>query len=74
MICECCKKEMLEGYIPNMGIWWRPKSGENGLWRQSTRTNGFQLGCMETAGVRKEPAYYCPGCDRIVVDCKTLVD
>jgi hypothetical protein len=74
MICECCKKKMLEGYIPNMGLWWLPKSGENGLWRQDTRTEGFQLASMEMTGVRKEMAYYCPECDRIVIDCKALED
>jgi hypothetical protein len=74
MICECCKKKMLEGYVPNTGLWWIPKSGEKGLWRQCTRTQGFRLGSMETANMKKEPAYYCPDCDRIVIDCKSIVD
>jgi hypothetical protein len=73
MVCECCKKKMLEGYIPTTGMWWIPKSGEK-RWLYGTEEKNSLLNDLKTSQVKQEPAYYCPNCDRIVIDCKEIVE
>jgi hypothetical protein len=70
MICECCKKKMLEGYVPESGIWWMPKSGEHALGRQVFCQEQKELETDDKKGTKKHTAYYCVDCDRIVIDCK----
>jgi hypothetical protein len=70
MICECCKKKMLEGYVPASGLWWMPKSGEHVLGRQAFSQNQRELDTSNLFGQKKQAAYYCVDCDRIVIDCQ----
>lgn len=74
MICECCGKTMLEGYIPSTGLWWISKTGEHGIWKKRFRAEDYPLGSLETKDVESKPAYYCMHCDRIVIDCKEPVE
>jgi hypothetical protein len=74
MICDCCKKKMIEGRIPALGLWWMPKSDETQLWAKDTVNTKYRLDSMETMQVKYKTAYYCSECNRIVVDCNSDID
>jgi hypothetical protein len=65
---------MLEGYIPTTGgVWWTPKSGEK-RWHYGSEEKNTSANDLMINQVKQEPAYYCPNCNRIVIDCKEIVE
>jgi hypothetical protein len=69
MICECCKRNMMEGYVPSIGLWWIPKAGEHGKWDDAYKKKGERAGSLKMLNSKQTPAYYCVHCNRIVIQC-----
>ena len=75
MVCKCCGQEMLEGFIPTSGLQWLPKWEDMGkIWIRGPKENGFYLGGVRLFGLKKQPAWYCPRCEIILIDCKVTVN
>lgn len=74
MICKYCNHEMTEGFIPTEGsVRWLPKGAScNKLFFRGPREKeGFRIGPLKILfGITEYPAWYCPNCDLILIDCK----
>lgn len=70
MLCGCCGRKMLEGYIPTPGIEWVPKNMNSKLIYNGAKENGFRIGRMHIFSMKKQIAWYCHYCELIVIDCK----
>lgn len=74
-ICKGCNHKMLEGFIPTAGLAWIPIwQSRNKMFFRGPKTEGFRLGRWRQFSMKEQPAWYCPECDIIVVDCKDIVD
>lgn len=69
MKCNLCKSEMLEGYIPTPAIEWIPKYASSKLIYKGPKEKGFRLGRFRIMSLKEQPAWYCPKCDIIIIDC-----
>ena len=77
MICKYCNYEMKEGFIPTGGsVRWIPKgqSCDKLFFRGSKEKEGFRIGPLKLLGITKQPAWYCPNCDLILIVCKANTD
>lgn len=70
MICDRCKNEMKEGYIPTYGVEWLPKYAKQKLIYNRNKEEGFAVGRRRQLVFKQQPAWYCSECDIIVIDCK----
>lgn len=69
MNCDRCKNEMLEGFIPTPAIEWVPKYAASKLKYSGPKETGFRIGRLNIMSQKKQPAWYCPYCDIILIDC-----
>ena len=67
---------MNEGFIPTPGLRWIPKGDYIGKqwFRGPKEKEGFRIGRIRWMSYREQPAWYCPNCDLIIIDCKAVVD
>ena len=70
MKCGYCVREMLRGYIPTPAIEWIPAYGKSKMRYTGEKEEGFRLGKQHFLDMKKQPAWYCPACDVITIDCK----
>lgn len=68
MICPFCKNEMLLGFIPTNSIDWIPMDGSAKLKYNNDKKYGFRIGAHNFFNYKKQPAEYCPQCDKIIID------
>lgn len=70
MNCPFCGKAMAEGYLPVSSLEWIPKEGTPRLTYPKDRSQGFRIGRHSLSNLKKQPAWYCLPCNRIVIDCR----
>lgn len=70
MNCPICNSEMELGYIPTSAIEWVPKYEKPHLIYKSDKSNGFRIGKHSLGDTKKQPAWYCSSCDKIIINCK----
>lgn len=69
MKCGYCNQEMIEGYIPGPTKSWVPKGKKDKLIFHGPRTDGFNLSKLTIVRYPLLIAWYCPQCEKIVIDC-----
>lgn len=69
MVCKYCNRDMLEGFIPTQVIHWIPKNGKMKFIYNDNKTEGFRIGRTHQLSMKKQPAWYCPTCDIILIEC-----
>lgn len=69
MNCPFCGKAMSEGYLPASSLEWVPKGNVPRLTYPKDRSLGFRVGKHSFSNLKKQPAWYCAFCNRIVIDC-----
>lgn len=74
MKCGYCKNEMLKGAIPTPTIEWYPENGKIKLLYGDDKKQGFRLGKHHFLDWKEQEAWYCPVCDKLVIDCNTPTD
>ena len=70
MKCGYCKNEMIRGFIPIPAIEWRPENGIIRMLYGNDKEQGFRIGRQSFFDMREQEAWYCPVCDKLVIDCK----
>lgn len=70
MKCGYCKNEMIKGVIPTPAIEWHPDNRTSKLSYDNDKKQGFQIGRHSFFDMKEQEAWYCPVCDKLVIDCK----
>lgn len=61
------------GYIPTESIEWIPTDEKPKFKYGNDKLEGFRLGKFAFGNNKKQTAYYCIICDKIIIDCKDEV-
>ena len=70
MKCGYCKNEMIKGFIPTPAIEWLPENRGMKLLYGDDKKQGFRIGRHGFWDMKEQEAWYCPVCDKLVIDCK----
>lgn len=69
MKCPICNNEMMLGYIPTESIEWVPMNDTPHVIYKKDKSNGFRIGKWSFLNSKKQPAWYCYNCKKIIIDC-----